>query len=222
MIDPATQRQMVTSLSQVRKDHLARYVFATNLLDDCIEDSDKELVVLDAACGVGYGSFILAEKGAKVFAVDNSSHALEWGEKYFNHPNITFLQLDLSADDWFKYLPSSTSIDAVVSFETLEHITFAERLVEDFSKLANILISSVPNEEAYPYLTCFQGKPHPHHVRHYTIDEYSALLLSWYSTTYFYYQMGKYSEVESGENKYARTLVSVSINHQEGENNETV
>ena len=47
-------------------EHLARYFFASQFV--------KDKVVLDAGCGVGYGSYILVkyDKAKKVYAIDNS------------------------------------------------------------------------------------------------------------------------------------------------------
>ena len=59
------ERQVAPTLDGFREDHLARYHFAAQRL------AGKKVV--DAGCGVGYGSFILAEAGCNVLARTGTS-----------------------------------------------------------------------------------------------------------------------------------------------------
>ncbi len=90
--------------------HLWRYVFASQYVHDRI--------VMDIACGVGYGTRYLAEKGAKkVFGVDLDTDALKFADNQYNFPNIQYVHgngLRLPFED--------DSIDTIISFETIEHI----------------------------------------------------------------------------------------------------
>ena len=87
-----------------------RYEYATTLFPE-------SAVILDIACGVGYGSFILAEQPArKVEGVDISHESVAYAQTYYNPPNIRFLQSDAYLYDW-----KADTFDAIVSFETLEH-----------------------------------------------------------------------------------------------------
>jgi SAM-dependent methyltransferase len=75
--------------------------------------------VLDAACGVGYGSMYLAEAGATVVGVDRDEGALSTARAKFAHPQVKFIRDDCQK---LAQIPNG-SFDAVVSFETLEHLS---------------------------------------------------------------------------------------------------
>jgi SAM-dependent methyltransferase len=89
--------------------HLKRYDFA---LPHC-RDRD----VLDAACGVGYGSARLAEVARRVVGVDRDEAAIAYARRRYPAPNVEYRLADLLALD----LPSE-SFDVVCSFETIEHL----------------------------------------------------------------------------------------------------
>lgn len=93
--------------------HLKRYDFA---LPHC---RDRE--VLDAACGVGYGSARLAEAARRVVGVDVSEEAIAYARRRYAVPNVEYRVADLVALD----LPQA-SFDVVCSFETIEHLAQPE------------------------------------------------------------------------------------------------
>lgn len=126
----------------VRSDaHLARYILAR-------EHVRRGDVVLDAACGLGYGSAALATgTGAtRVLGVDNSPGAIAYARDVYGslHAN-----LDFSAQDATRLaLLGDGSVDVVVSFETLEHLPNPERLLREFARVlrpGGLFIGSVPN-----------------------------------------------------------------------------
>lgn len=89
--------------------HEKRYRFA---LPYC---ADKR--VLDAACGVGYGTAILIERAAEVVGVDVSEQAIEYARARYGSPRTSFRVVDL-LDPGF----GEEVFDVVVSFETIEHL----------------------------------------------------------------------------------------------------
>ncbi len=89
--------------------HLKRYEFA---LGWC-ESAD----VLDAACGVGYGSAFLAEVARRVVGVDRSPEALAYARSEYARPNVEFVEGDLLALP----LPDG-AVDVVCAFEAIEHV----------------------------------------------------------------------------------------------------
>lgn len=147
------------SLNQVRRDHLERYLFAGTMVKGR---------VLDAACGCGYGGYVLKKAGCTVTGIDIESTALDYAKNHW--PDATYLQLDLNRE-----LPREP-FDAIVSFETLEHLDNAETVVKGFWKLAPLLVCSVPNQVKYPFSAdAFKQDKYPH-KRHYTPQEFSFLL----------------------------------------------
>jgi SAM-dependent methyltransferase len=93
--------------------HLKRYDFAR---PHC-----RDRVVLDAACGVGYGSARLAEVARRVVGVDLSEEAITYARSRYPAPNVEYRVSDLLALD----LPPA-SFDVVCSFETIEHLSDQE------------------------------------------------------------------------------------------------
>ena len=126
----------------IRSDaHLARYILAR-------EHIRPGMVVLDAACGLGYGSAILATgtHATRIHGVDLSENAINYARALYGatDPKLTF-----SAQDATR-LPqlADASIDLVVSFETLEHLPNPDLLLREFARVlkpGGLFIGSVPN-----------------------------------------------------------------------------
>ena len=120
-------------------NHHQRYAFAVDQL--CAEHA---YTVLDAACGVGYGSKFLGESGVQVVGVDRDTGALAIARSKFAHANVTFLE-----DDCQQLANvGSTPFDAVVSFETLEHLPEPSRFLARcyaVLKPSGLLVISTPN-----------------------------------------------------------------------------
>lgn len=96
-------------------EHINRYDYA------CEYAQNK--IVLDIACGTGYGSDILRKKAKKVFGVDISAKSIDYAKKKFKHNNLEFIKA--SATD--EHLFSENSFDFVCSFETIEHFDYDSR-----------------------------------------------------------------------------------------------
>jgi SAM-dependent methyltransferase len=151
-------------------DHSGRYAFAAQYC------SGKR--VLDAGCGIGYGSSHLINSGAKqVVAVDIAEEALAEARSCFSHSDIQFVSGDVEQLD--KCLQGATPFEVVVNFENLEHLQHADRFLEGASRHLvrpdGILIVSTPNGAISRYDA--EGRPaNPFHVREYTRDELIRLL----------------------------------------------
>lgn len=157
------ERQMATCMADVRADHRMRYEFAI-----------QELIargrtghIIDAGCGVGYGSSMLAEFVEKVTAIDLSVEAHDLYEQYWRRDNIEFISTDLTC------FAQDSKIDAVVCFEFIEHVEDYAAILRQFSKWSDLLIISTPNEDVRPHL---QEPVNPFHFRHFRPAELSAEL----------------------------------------------
>jgi SAM-dependent methyltransferase len=81
--------------------------------------------VLDAGCGTGYGSALLARSGAaSVLAVDIDRFSIRYARRRYSAPNLTFLTADCERLD----LPEA-SLDVIVSSNVLEHLDRPERFL---------------------------------------------------------------------------------------------
>jgi len=144
-------------------EHWHRYAFAAELV------ADK--VVLDAACGEGYGSHLLSARAHHVTGIDIDAEVVEHARSRYESKSLSFeqascLELPL-ADD---------SIDVVVSFETLEHLAAHDELMTEFQRVLKpdgFLLISSPDRKTYSDET---GYDNPFHVRELYRDELEQLL----------------------------------------------
>lgn len=144
--------------------HLARYGLARSVC------SGK--AVLDAACGEGYGSYLLAEWGARsVDGVDIAEDAIAVARRTFAQQNVVYHTGDLV--DLGRQFPKGR-FDLVVSLETIEHIrdpkAFLKGLKAVAAKDATIIISC-PNDHWY-YTS---EASNPFHVRKFRFAEFKKL-----------------------------------------------
>lgn len=162
------ERIVVSSYHDAVPCHFFRYLKAS----DYIEDGD---LVLDIACGVGYGTNMLSSESNanSVIGVDIDAKTIGYAEKAFSNQRTQFK----CASALDRTLFQSESFNKIVSFETIEHVEEDEELVRNLYHWLNkegMLIASVPNEEVFP----FSKDEVPYHVRHYTPDEFEKLLTS--------------------------------------------
>lgn len=157
------ERQVAPTVAEIRFDHVARYQFAVGWIRENLPDARR---VLDAACGCGYGSHILAEAGYEVVGVDISSEAVAYAKAHYSGTGkTTFIQSD--AED----LPDLGDFDVAVSFETVEHIENPSKLINYFNPRAPYIIVSSPNESFWHW-----QPSNKYHKRHYTIGQLEQLL----------------------------------------------
>lgn len=154
---------MATVLEEVRQDHLARYEFALEHLKQ--DPSIRH--VLDAGCGIGYGSALMAEHFEQVTSVEISEEAYAMYQAHWQRPNIDFHCMNL-----LEFTPPSPP-DAIVCFEFIEHISFYQEVLARFAAWSPKLIISTPNEKVRPHL---QEPVNPFHFRHFTPEELEAEL----------------------------------------------
>jgi SAM-dependent methyltransferase len=124
----------------IDSEHRARYHFGAQVV------ADKE--VLDASCGIGYGLEILSKGGAAaVIGVDLDPEAISEARSRFGEYAVALVEADL------RKLPfEDESFDAVVSFETIEHVEEPEGALAELRRVLRpdgVLVISSPNPDAY-------------------------------------------------------------------------
>ena len=121
-------------------EHWHRYHFASRFA------AGKRVV--DAACGEGYGSALLARVATHVTGADISAQAIAHARAtYAVFPNLAFVEASCDR------LPlEDASVDLFVTFETVEHITTQEAFVAEIARVLRpegVLLMSCPNKLEY-------------------------------------------------------------------------
>lgn len=136
--------------------HLARYEWAVR---------QARGTILDAACGTGYGSSLLASVGT-VCGVDYSEEALALAQARLPNGRFVVARLpDVPFPDG--------SFDTVVSFETIEHIKDDRALLREFARVlrpGGLLLLSTPNREREG------ARDNPFHEHEYVLEELVTLV----------------------------------------------
>lgn len=154
------------------KEHIDRYNFAVPYVHN--------KMVADVACGSGYGSHLLASKGAKkVMGIDCDKKTIQYAKNRYPRRNITYKVRD--AND----LPlASASISVFVSFETIEHIKKPREFLNEAKKVlkrSGLLIISTPNKK-------YSIGDNPFHFREYDLKEFSQILSTYFRKVTYYGQ----------------------------------
>ena len=149
--------------SDLMNEHLARYCFAEALVG--------QKRVLDAGCGLAYGSARLARRAQDVFALDNAFDPLRQVRGQYETAGVRFAQGDVTS------LPfRSGSFDVVVAFEVIEHIENWQGFlteVERVLKPSGQLIVSTPNRLYYGET---RTEPNLFHVHEFDYEEFQSEL----------------------------------------------
>jgi len=161
----------------IEKEHLDRYIFASKYV--------KDKIVLDIACGSGYGTKMLSKKAKKVYGADISEESISYAKKKYKNRNITYYVADATNIKFLK----DESVDVVTSFETIEHIPKYKiflREVKRVLKKDGIAIISTPNKK---YSSPYRKKPlYKYHVIEFYYREYNELLRNYFSKIRFFGQ----------------------------------
>jgi SAM-dependent methyltransferase len=162
-LDFTGERFTPECVREIFYEHWHRYAWARGLVGG--------LDVLDCACGEGYGSRLLADTAASVTGVDVSADAIGHARRRYARDKLDFVESDALSlpfdDDRF---------DAVVSFETLEHLAEHDELLTEFRRVLRpdgFLLLSSPDRRTYSDDTGFVNE---FHVRELYRDELEALL----------------------------------------------
>jgi len=119
------ERYLPGVVGEIAYEHCHRYAFARRFV--------AGRRVLDAACGEGYGSALLADVARHVVGVDIDSAVVAGASsRYGGRGNLEFRAASVTT------LPlADASVDAVVSFETIEHLEAADQpaMLAEFARV---------------------------------------------------------------------------------------
>lgn len=118
--------------------HLKRYEFAAPWC------AGKE--VLDAGCGVGYGTALLAERAAHVVGVDVSADTIAYASERYGGVTTEFATMDVLALGF-----ADSSFDVVCSFELIEHVAEPGAAVAEAARVLRpdgVYVVSTPRSDA--------------------------------------------------------------------------
>jgi len=160
---------------EIRYEHFHRYAFARPLV------AGRQ--VLDAACGEGYGSALLAATAASVTGVDLSGESIDHARNRYRADNLEFQVADCLA------LPfPDDNFDCVVSYETLEHLSDHDELLREFRRVLRpdgFLVLSSPDKAVY---TDKLQNRNEFHLRELYRAEFEALLRTHFAAYRLYGQ----------------------------------
>src|SRR5262249_38493426 len=127
---------------QIAYEHWHRYLYAAQWV--------AGKTVLDIACGEGYGSYYLAEVAKQVVGVDLDPETVRHASSRYLRSNLEFRCGSVEAIP----VPGAASFDAVVSFETIEHLWEGQQntFLSEIGRLLKpegLLMMSTPNKLAY-------------------------------------------------------------------------
>lgn len=156
--------------------HVSRYVFAARYI--------KSRSTLDIACGAGFGTRFLKENGAaSVVGMDIEASAIDEIGRAAS-TNLMFAAASATEIP----LPTS-SMDVIVSMETIEHIVDYRAALQEFHRTmspAGILILSTPNSKITKPIN---GVPrNPFHVKEFEPSELREILEEFFSSVEFFGQ----------------------------------
>jgi 2-polyprenyl-3-methyl-5-hydroxy-6-metoxy-1,4-benzoquinol methylase len=122
--------------------------------------------VVEAGCGDGFVTSLIAEHAQSVFAFDISPRAIAFAKLIVERPNVTF-RVGKGAD-MRALVAEAGPVDAVVAFEVLEHLVESER--DAFLAQARELLHP---QQGWLLLTTPNGRRPFGHVGHRHAREFS-------------------------------------------------
>ena len=170
------ERFVPTEMGEIRVEHYHRYALARMLVHD--------KVVLDLACGEGYGSALLSTVAREVVGVDLAPDAVAHAQTTYGHlPNLFF---ECNSATHTGLLDAR--FDVVVSFETIEHLAEQAEMLAEIRRVLKpegVLVISSPNRPVYS-----EGRNYHNefHVKELDFAEFEALLQPHFGQVDYYGQ----------------------------------
>jgi 2-polyprenyl-3-methyl-5-hydroxy-6-metoxy-1,4-benzoquinol methylase len=156
-------------------EHLHRYAIAIKY--------GTGKIILDIACGEGYGSNLLAQSAAKVTGVDIDPGTIKKAILKYPRPNLDFIVGSI------ENIPlASNSFDIITCFETLEHVHDHEKIMQELKRVLKpdgILIISTPDKKTYQDAGQYSN---PYHKKELYANEFNALINRHFHSSFYLFQ----------------------------------
>ena len=152
--------------SKLAGPHLARYLWAGELA--------VGRLVLDVACGTGYGAALLRHAGARhVLGIDRDQATIDRARERFGGAEVEF-----RCADALELAGLDRRFELVVSFETIEHLAAPDAFLDEIARVmapgAAAVLSTPDRLVSEPPR---DGRPaNPHHVQEWDSKEFETLL----------------------------------------------
>lgn len=176
-------------------EHEARYVFASKFV--------KGQVVLDVACGAGIGTHFLLKAGAR------SCLGLDIDGATIAEARATYKGCQFEQCDATHLCVSDSSIDVIVSFETIEHLTDQMKFLSECKRVlkpSGILVCSTPNR------TMTRWAPgNPYHLHEFTVAEFRGALESKFIDVQLFAQQNANQLRYASERLLSRALHALQV-----------
>jgi 2-polyprenyl-3-methyl-5-hydroxy-6-metoxy-1,4-benzoquinol methylase len=131
------ERQEINKISPWWGEHLHRY-------DEVVKSLSGNEIILDIACGSGFGTHLLSTKTTgTVYGGDLSSEAIDLCDNSWNKDNLSYEIMDGT-----KLKFEDNTFDVVVSFETIEHTKRYHEMIKELKRVVKpngIIYLSTPN-----------------------------------------------------------------------------
>ena len=158
------ERYVPGDAGEIWYEHWHRYHFALPLA------AGKR--VLDAACGEGYGTALLATRASHAIGVDVSADVVAAARRrYGDRPNLEYAAARCEATGL-----ADASVELVVSFETLEHLGDPEALVREAARVlapGGLFLVSTPNRSVYTEARDYHN---PFHAQELSREDFERVL----------------------------------------------
>lgn len=163
VLEATGERFLPEMQGTIALEHLHRYALA--------RDCSAGKIVLDIACGEGYGSSLLAGTAARVYGVDIAPEVIAHAKAVYGRPNLEFLVGRCAQIP----LPDA-AVDLVVSFETIEHHSEHQAMFREIKRVlrpGGMMIMSSPDKLEY---TERAHHANDYHVKELYADEFRQLV----------------------------------------------
>jgi GT2 family glycosyltransferase/glycosyltransferase involved in cell wall biosynthesis/SAM-dependent methyltransferase len=170
-VDFTGERYLPTlEFPEIAYEHWSRYLYAGRFVQD------KRVMVL--ASGEGYGSYYLSRTAREVVGVDIDVAAVRHASHRYRTTNLRFVvgtagQIPIKGQRVF---------EAVVSYETLEHLSSEEqhRFLREVKRLLTadgVLLVSTPNKAIYSDQRNYRN---PYHLKEFYPEEFQEFLRGYF------------------------------------------